>query len=166
MFTSSTKCEIRQFQVVVFDSTHLLKTSNFIAVVVQRGKRNVEKSVIHVQSCCSASLNQLLFCRSRRCRRNPPRDLHWQAPWLLRPSLLPCRLVQVTCRIHTTQEKNNGFPFLDILGYLKNTQKIPNLAKWDKSQPGNSQPTREFPTKFPDWDLCHSSKFEIFMGIH
>ena len=60
MFTSSTKCEIRQFQVVVFDSTHLLKTSNLIAVVVQRGKRNVEKSVIHVQSCCSASLNQLL----------------------------------------------------------------------------------------------------------
>ena len=38
-------------------------------------------------------------------------------------------------------EKNNGFPFLDILGYLKNTQKIPNLAKWDKSQPGNSQPS-------------------------
>ena len=61
MFTSSTKCEIRQFQVVVFDSTHLLKTSNLIAVVVQRGKRNVEKSVIHVQSYCSASLNQLLF---------------------------------------------------------------------------------------------------------
>ena len=60
MFTSSTKCEIRQFQVVVFDSTHLLKTSNFITVVVQRA-RNVEKSVIHVQSYCSASLNQLLF---------------------------------------------------------------------------------------------------------
>ena len=37
--------------------------------------------------------------------------------------------------------KNNGFPFLDILGYLKNTHKIPNLAKWDKSQPGNSQPS-------------------------
>ena len=35
--------------------------------------------------------------------------------------------------------KNNGFPFLDILGYLKNTHKNPNLAKWDKSQPGNSQ---------------------------
>ena len=25
--------------------------------------------------------------------------------------------------------KNNRFPFLDILGYLKNTHKIPNLAK-------------------------------------
>ena len=44
--------------------------------------------------------------------------------------------------------KNNGFPFLDILGYLKSTHK-----------------TREFPTEFPDWDLSHSSKFEIFVGI-
>ena len=26
-------------------------------------------------------------------------------------------------------------------------------------------PTREFPTKFPDWDLSHSSKFGIFVGI-
>ena len=25
--------------------------------------------------------------------------------------------------------------------------------------------TREFPTKFPDWDLSHSSKFGIFVGI-
>ena len=43
----------------------------------------------------------------------------------------------------TITGKNNGFPFLDILGYLKNTHKnmIPNLAKWDKSQPGNSQPS-------------------------
>ena len=32
---------------------------------------------------------------------------------------------------------NNRIPFLDILGYLKNTQKIPNLEEWDKSQPGN-----------------------------
>ena len=38
----------------------------------------------------------------------------------------------------TTTGKNNGFPFLDILGYLKISIKIPNLAKWDKSQPGNS----------------------------
>ena len=38
--------------------------------------------------------------------------------------------------------KNNWFPFLDILGYLKNTRKNPKLmAKWDKSQPGNSQPS-------------------------
>ena len=35
--------------------------------------------------------------------------------------------------------KNNGFLFLDTLGYLKNTLKTPNLAKWDKSQTGNSQ---------------------------
>ena len=37
----------------------------------------------------------------------------------------------------TPQEKNNRFPFLDILGYLKIPTKIPNLEEWDKSQSGN-----------------------------
>ena len=45
----STKREIRQFHVVV----------------VQRRQRNVQKSVMHVQSCCFACLNLSLFCRSR-----------------------------------------------------------------------------------------------------
>ena len=52
LFPSSTKREIRQFHVVV----------------VQRRQRNVQKSVMHVQSCCFACLNLLLLCRSR-CRR-------------------------------------------------------------------------------------------------
>ena len=52
LFPSSTKREIRQFHVVV----------------VQRRQRNVQKSVMHVQSCCFACVNLLLFCRSR-CRR-------------------------------------------------------------------------------------------------
>ena len=52
--------------------------------------------------------------------------------------------------------KNNGFPFLDILEYLKNTQENPKFGKVRQF------PTREFPTKFPDWD---SSKFGIFVGI-
>ena len=43
MFPSSTKREIRHFHVVA----------------VQRRLRNVQKSVMHVQSCCSANL--LLF---------------------------------------------------------------------------------------------------------
>ena len=50
VFTSSTKCHV---------------------AVVQRQQRNVQKSVTQVQSCCYASLNLLLFCRSRchrRCR--------------------------------------------------------------------------------------------------
>ena len=45
MFPSSTKREIRLVHVVV----------------VQRRLRNVQKSVMHVQSCCSASPNVLLF---------------------------------------------------------------------------------------------------------
>ena len=40
----------------------------FPAVVVQWRQRNVQKSLMHVQSCCFANLNLLLFYRFR-CRR-------------------------------------------------------------------------------------------------
>ena len=53
VFPSSTKREIRQFHVVV----------------VQWRQRNVQKSVMHVQNCCFANLNLLLFCRSDCYRR-------------------------------------------------------------------------------------------------
>ena len=49
--------------------------------------------------------------------------------------------------------KNNGFPILDIFGYLKNTHKNPKFGKVRQI------PIREFPTKFPNWDLSHSPKF-------
>ena len=52
VFPSSTKCEIRHFQ-------------------VGRRQRNLQKSVIHLQSCCFANLNLLVFCLPR-CRRRPP----------------------------------------------------------------------------------------------
>ena len=57
VFASSTKREIRHFHVVV--------------KVVQQRQRKVPKSVMHVQSCCFANLNLLLFCSSRChcCRR-------------------------------------------------------------------------------------------------
>ena len=54
--------------------------------------------------------------------------------------------------------KNNRFPLLDILRYLKNTHKNPKFGK------ARQVPTREFPNKFPDWDLSHSFKFGIFVG--
>ena len=53
LFPSSTKREIRPFHVAVVQLRH----------------RNVQKSVMHVQSCCFACLNLLLFCRSRCHRR-------------------------------------------------------------------------------------------------
>ena len=59
VFTCSTKSEIRHFHVVV------------VLVVVLWRQRNVQKSVMHVQSCCFANLNLLLLCRTRwgrRCR--------------------------------------------------------------------------------------------------
>ena len=52
VFTFSTKREIRHFHVLV----------------EQWRQRNVQKSVMHVQSCYFANLNLLLFWRSR-CRR-------------------------------------------------------------------------------------------------
>ena len=55
--------------------------------------------------------------------------------------------------------KNNGFPFLDILGYLKNTQKNPKFGRV------RQVPIRELCWEFPSWDLSHFAKFGIFMGI-
>ena len=55
------------------------KRKPFHAVVRQRRQRNVQKSVMHVQSCCFANLNLLVFCHSlcrrRRRRRRRPRCL-------------------------------------------------------------------------------------------
>ena len=41
----------------------------FHVVVVQWRQRNLQKSVMHLQSCCFANLNLLFFCRSRWRRR-------------------------------------------------------------------------------------------------
>ena len=55
VFTSSTKHEIRQFHIIV----------------VPRRQRNVQKSMMYVQSCCFANPNLLLFhhshCHHRHC---------------------------------------------------------------------------------------------------
>ena len=47
---------------------------------LQRRLRNVQKSVMHLQSCCFANINRLFFCCSRcRCRR---RRFCWSSPLL------------------------------------------------------------------------------------
>ena len=70
------------------------------------------------------------------------------------------QILHLKARIRVlSQKKNNGLPVLDILGYLKNIHKNPKFGKV------RQVPTREFPTKFPDWDLSYSSKFGIFVGI-
>ena len=51
--------------------------------------------------------------------------------------------------------KNNRFPFLDILGYLKNTQKNPKFGRV------RQVPIRELGWEFPGWDLSHFAKFGI-----
>ena len=55
--------------------------------------------------------------------------------------------------------KNNGFPFLDFLWYLKNTPKNPKFGRV------RQVPIRELGWEFPGWDLSHFAKFGIFMGI-
>ena len=55
--------------------------------------------------------------------------------------------------------KNNRFPFLDILGYLKNTHKNPKFGRV------RQVPIRELGWEFPGWDFSHFAKFGIFMGI-
>ena len=54
------------FQIVLWDSFR--EQRHFHVEIAQRRLRNVQKSVMHVQSCCFANLNLLFFCRSR-CRR-------------------------------------------------------------------------------------------------
>ena len=47
------------------------------------------------------------------------------------------------------RKKNNGFPFLDILGYLKNTHKNPKFERVGQV------PIRELGWEFPSWELSH-----------
>ena len=58
-----------------------------------------------------------------------------------------------------SQEKITDSKIFGTLGYLKNTHKNPKFGKV------RQVPTGEFPTKFPGWDLSHSSKVGIFVGI-
>ena len=85
--------------------------------------------------------------------------------WEIRESWSPPLNLKLDTRLHTIFDtvpytgKNNRFPFLDILGYLKNTHENPKFGEV------RQVPTGEFPTKFSGWDLSHSSKFGIFVGI-
>ena len=55
--------------------------------------------------------------------------------------------------------KTNGFPFFDILGYLKNTHKNPKFGRVRQVS------IWELSWEFPGWDLSHFAKFGIFMSI-
>ena len=69
---------------LVCTSSTTSENRHFYVVVVQRRLRNVQKSVIHVQSCCLANLNLLLFCRSRFCYRRRCLSSISTTPWGLR----------------------------------------------------------------------------------
>ena len=61
----------------------------------------------------------------------------------------------------TITGKINGFPFLEIFGYLKikNTHKNPKFGRV------RQDPIWELCLEFAGWDLSHFAKFGIFMGI-
>ena len=72
-----------------------------------------------------------------------------------------CKILRhegVVVRRRSTGKKSR-FPFLDILGYLKNTHKNPKFGRV------RQVPIRELGWELPDWDLSHFAKFRIFMGI-
>ena len=64
----------------------------------------------------------------------------------------------VTRDLFSISGKNNRFPFLDILGYLKNTHKSPKFGRV------RQVPTSELGREFLGWDLSHFAKFGIFYG--
>ena len=61
--------------------------------------------------------------------------------------------------MHQITGKNKGFPFLDILGYLKNTHKSPKFGRV------RQVPIRELGWECPGWDLSRFPKFGVFVGI-
>ena len=60
--------EILKFIALLFLFSSQLKIWSFHIVVLQRRLWNLQKAVMHVQSCCFAQINLLSFRRSR-CRR-------------------------------------------------------------------------------------------------
>ena len=67
--------------------------------------------------------------------------------------------IQAPLKMPACTGKNNGFPFLDILGNLKNIHKNPKFGRV------RQVPIWELGWEFPGWDLSHFAKFGIFMGI-
>ena len=59
----------------------------------------------------------------------------------------------------SNHRKKKRIPIFGYFRVFKDTYKNPKFGKV------RQVPTREFPTMFPDWDLSHSSKFGIFVGI-
>ena len=74
------------------------------------------------------------------------------------PCLTSPKLHLASCKFPITG-KNNRFPFLDILGYLKNTHKNPKFGRV------RQVPIRELGWEVHGLDLSHFAKFGIFMGI-
>ena len=65
----------KESRFLALTSSKKREISKFHVVVVQWRQTNVQKSVMHVQSCCFANVYLFLFCRSRWRRRRRRRCL-------------------------------------------------------------------------------------------
>ena len=110
---------------------------------LQRRLRNVQKkSVMHVQSCCFANVNRLVFCRSR-CRR---RRCCLSDPLLWSRMLLPC------CSFHTPNLKSNFMIFWREYLILKEKLHLPIIFAPSGRMMRRQRGTRTSPVEsFVSW---------------
>ena len=106
LYQSSGKEKESSFLVCTSSTTS--ENRHFDVVVVQRRLRNVQKSVIHVQSCCLANLNLLLFCRSRFFYRRRCLSSISTTPWGLRDNAFHSNSPQHWKFWGGSLEKNKG----------------------------------------------------------
>ena len=95
---------------------------------------------------------------TRSCQSGTAMESHNFLMWLF--IILWCGFF-IMSRGYFIHRKNNRFPFLNILGYLKKlyTHKNPKFGRV------RLVPIRELGWEIPGWDLSHFAKFGNFMGI-
>ena len=92
------------------------ETTKFHVVVVQQGQRNVQKSVLLVQSCCFTN-NLYFFCRFRYRRRR-----HCSvSPFSISPQWMPI-LMKRTGRLLFLEEDRTHLQFLSCTTSTENKQ--------------------------------------------
>ena len=104
----------RKVVVVVVEIRH------FHVVVVQRRQRSVQKSVMHVQSCCFANLNLLRYCRSR-----------WRRCCRCTTTTWKCLISRLVEDVNTRQRLSFSFPELSYR-LLSTPEKFANIWRIER----------------------------------
>ena len=106
-----------------------------------------------------------IFCLKHGSEMNGNRALLVRLIWLVWWNLCELqvhksydRVNLLYCNCQWITGKNNGFPFLDILGYLKNTHKNPKFGKVRQVPTRDSLNT----LKYPKMGICY---FFLWMAL-